>query len=165
MGPGPRKGKGLRTIVLLGAGLLVIILIAGAVVFALNGAKGGSGPATPTPKPGPTQTPKATIMNFYDDLKKQDYAAATKLFTQDYVTIHGGADGTAKVLQGFDNLRGKVTNYSIVSSNGSETSQTATVQVTRDKGQPFGPDQLQLAFQKSGNIWQLSSWTPGAPSS
>jgi hypothetical protein len=162
-GPAPRKGKGARTIWLLGGSLLIIVLIVVGLVFALNLTKGGSGSATPTPKPGPTQTPKATIMNFYDDLKKQDYAAATKLFTQDYVTMHEGPDGTAKVLQGFDNLRGKVTNYTIVASNGSETSQTATVQVTRDKGQKFGPDQLQLAFQKSGNIWQLSSWTPGAP--
>ncbi len=147
---------------LLGGSLLIIILIVVGVVFALNSTKGG-GTGTPTPNPGPTQTPKATIMNFYDDLKKQDYAAATKLFTDDYIAMHEGPDGTAKVLQGFDTLRGKVTSYTIVSSNGSETSQTATVQVTRASGKAFNPDQLQLTFQKSGNLWQISSWTPGTP--
>jgi hypothetical protein len=162
-GPAPRKGGSLRTILLVGGSLLVIVLIVVAVVFALNSTRGG-GSATPTPtKPGPTQTPTATISSFYEDLKKQDYTAAAKLFTQDYIAMHGGPEGTAKVLQGFDNLRGKVTNYSIVSSNGSATDQTATVKVTRTGGQTFSPDQLQLTFQKSGNLWQLSSWTPGAP--
>lgn len=162
IGPAPRKGGNTRTILLLGGSLLIIILIVVGVVFALNSTKGG-GTGTPTPNPGPTQTPKATIMNFYDDLKKQDYAAATKLFTDDYIAMHEGPDGTAKVLQGFDTLRGKVTSYTIVSSNGSETSQTATVQVTRASGKAFNPDQLQLTFQKSGNLWQISSWTPGTP--
>lgn len=162
MGPAPRKGGNLRTILLLGGSLLIIIFIVVGVVFALNSTKGG-GSGTPTPKPGPTQTPKATITNFYDDLKKQDYTAATKLFTDDYIAIHNGPDGTAMVLQGFDNLRGKVTSYTIVSSNGSETSQTATVQVTRAGGKAFGPDQLQLTFQKTGNLWKISAWMPGSP--
>jgi hypothetical protein len=162
IGPGPRKGKSLRTILLLAGSALVIVLIVVAVVFALTSTKGG-GQTTPTPSPGPTQTPTATITAFYDNLKKQDYAAAAMLFTQDYIAMHDGPQGTAKVLQGFDTLRGKVTNYAIVASNGSGNSQTATVQVTRAGGKAFGPDQLQLTFQKSGKLWQLSAWTPGAP--
>jgi hypothetical protein len=162
MGAGaPKRRFNARTLWLLVGSLLVIALIVVGLVFALGNAKSKGGSGTATPKATPTVTPKATIMNFYDDLKKQDYTAASGLFTQDYLTTHGGVDATAKVLQQFDQIRGKVTNYTIVSTNGSQTTQTATVNVMRDKAGNFGPDQLQLAFQQANRVWQLSNWMPG----
>ena len=144
---------------LLVGGLLVVALLVVGVVFVI-GKKSGSGTPTPTPKVGPSAT--AIVGMFYDDLKKQDDMSAAKLFTSAYIKQHGGIDATATLLQGFDQLRGKVTNYTIGASNGTNSSQTVTVQVTRDpaKGK-FDPDQLQLVLPSGATAWQISNWTPG----
>jgi hypothetical protein len=157
---GPPARKRSRLPLLLGGLLALLLILGGTGLFLFLRSHGAP--------PGPT-IPNATsqvVTPFYDNLKKQNYATATNLFTADYLQILGGQQQAETIFQQFDQLRGMVTQYHIVSVkpvNGSATSEVATVSVTRDptKG-TFNPDTLQLVYLKGK--WQISQWTPGASS-
>ncbi len=153
----PRTGRR-RLWLLIGSALVALLILGGSAlaVFLLTR------PQAPTIPDATTQV----VTPFYDNLKKQDYTTATgatTLFTPDYLQQLGGKDQAKKLFQQFDQIRGVVTNYHVVSvksMNGSATSEVATVEVTRDPSKgTFQPDTLQLIYQKGK--WQISRWTPG----
>jgi hypothetical protein len=153
--PPPRPRQ--RRFLLIG-GVLGVLIILGASILAIF-LLTHRGPVGPTIPNATTQV----VTPFYENLKKQNYTTATSLFTADYLQQLGGQQQVETIFQQFDNLRGDVTTYRIVSVkpvNGSATNEIATVNVTRDptKG-TFKPDTLQLVYQKGK--WQISQWTPG----
>lgn len=147
-----------RVGLLIGAVLAVLVIL------------GGSGVAifllTHRTPPGPT-IPNATtqvVTPFYNNLKSQNYQAATKLFTAEYLEQHGGGDQFISVIfQPIDQIRGTVTAFHIASVkpvNGSATNEVAMVNVTRDPAKgTFDPDMLVLVYQKGK--WLISQWQPG----
>lgn len=149
--PGRRRG------VLLISGILaalVILGVAGLTIFLL---------ARPPQAPAIPNATTQVVTPFYDNLKKQNYTAASGLFTADYLQQLGGQDQAKTIFQQFDQFRGTVKEYRIVSVkavNGSTTNEVAMVEVTRDPAKgTFKPDTLQLVYQKGK--WQISLWTPG----
>jgi len=149
---------------LLVGGLLVVLVILGSTVLALF--------LLNRTKQQQVSMPNAStqvVMPFYTDLEKQDYMSAAKLFSTDFLQKHNGASGTAALLQSTDNVLGTVTKYQIISikpASGSNTNETASVQVTRmppNGATPgtFHPDMLKLTLLTSKNTWQIDDWMPG----
>jgi hypothetical protein len=137
---------------------LILILGIGAIIFLRF--TGNRFTTQGTPTPAATQQ---VIMPFYEDLKKQDYKAATSLLTSDYLQQLGGVQEAIKVFQTIDTNRGQLQSYTVASVkpvNGSSTTQMALVNVTRDpqKGK-FLPDTLQIVLEQGK--WQISLWMPG----
>lgn len=151
--PGPARARKRRPLLIIASTLVILVILAGTVfaVYQLT-----------RPKAPPVANATAqTIQPFYNALEKQDYTTASKFFSAAYTKKHTDAAHVAQLLQQFDTIRGKVTAYKITKTTGGNTTQTATITVTRDptKG-TFGPDTLQLVYQQ--NKWQIDDWTPGA---
>jgi hypothetical protein len=154
-----RTGRGHKRTIFLISGILAILVILGGTgltVYLLSH-------RTP-PGPSIPDATKLAVMPFYDSLEKQDYTSAAKLFTTAYLQEHGGAQRIGTVLfQPLDAIRGPITAYRVVSIKpiaGSDTNETATIDVTRNPAKgTFKPDTLQLVYQK--DKWQISDWIPG----
>jgi hypothetical protein len=160
MGVGaPPARKGNRRLVLLISGILVVLVILGGsalAVFLLTH-QTPSGPGIPN---ATTQV----VTPFYNNLKSQNYQAATKLFTADYLEQHDGEQHYIEtIFQPLDTIRGAVTAFQVQSVkpvNGSSTNEVALVKVTRDPAKgTFDPDMLILVYEKGK--WQISQWQPG----
>lgn len=149
---------------------LVVILGVSALVF-LKFTGGSHSTTQATPLPTTPSASQQVIMPFYEDLKKQDYTAAARLFTASYLTTFGGVNGAANELKTLDATLGQVMSYNILSikpaSGSSQTTQTAMVQVTRapvnGATRTFKPDILELVLDPQKHIWQIDMRTPGQP--
>jgi hypothetical protein len=156
-GAPPARAGRKRLFLVLGGVLAVLILLGGTglAIFLLSH-RAAPGPSIP-------DATAQVVTPFYNALKGQNYTKATGFFTAEYLQQLGGQQQAVTLFQQFDQLRGTMTAYSVVSVkpvNGSTTNEQATVKVTRDPSKgTFNPDTLQLIYRQGK--WQISQWTPG----
>jgi hypothetical protein len=131
-------------------GILVLVTVGGiaAIVLAVN-----NSPA------------KAVSQQYYDAIKSQDYAGAySNLDSNIKLTFHGQTQQINQQLftqaaLGYDQVKGKVSSYSITSVNISSSTSTGntadvTVNVTRNNKSY----DVHLQLQQEGNNWKIVSF-------
>lgn len=147
-----------RKMLLIGAVVALVVILGATTLIFLKFTGGNQSTVQGTATPAIAQQ---VIMPFYQDLEKQDFNAATGLFTSTLLQEHGGAAGWTRIFQSFDQLRGKITAFTIDPPSGSGNTRMAQVKVTRDptKGM-FKPDTVVLLYQQGK--WQINDWVIGS---